>query len=64
MFPRETGVVRREALHDTLVLDLLDDSVLDGSRDLPLVLLCAAWMSYTTVSRPCYLVLAGLNKVR
>ena len=44
--------------------DPFGDSVPDGSRDLPWVLLCAAWMSYIILSRLCYLVLVGLNKVR
>ena len=57
-------MVRREALCDALVPDPFGESVPNGSRDLPLVLLCAAWMSYTIVSRLCYLVLVGLNKVR
>ena len=37
MFPRETGVVRREALRGALVPDPFDESVTDGSRDLPMV---------------------------
>ena len=44
--------------------DPFGESVPDGSRDLPSVLLCAAWMPFIILSRLCYLVLVGLNKVR
>ena len=64
MFPRETGVVRREAVREALVPDPFDESVPDGSRNLHLVLSCAVWMSYTIVARLCHLVLVGLIKVR
>ena len=64
MCPRNMGVIRREALRDDLVPDPFGESAPDGSRDLPMVHLCAVWMSYTIVSRLCYLVLVCLNKVR
>ena len=44
-----------EGLRDTPVWGPFGEPVPDGSRDLPIVLLCAAWMSIGNATRLCYL---------
>ena len=50
-------MVRSEARRDALVPDSFGESVPDGLRDLPMVLLCAARMLIISAPRLCYLVL-------
>ena len=49
-------MVRGEALRDAPVLGPFGESVPDGSRDLPMVLLYAAWMFIINATRLYYLV--------